>query len=55
MIKFEVTSELMQRILDYIGTSTSSLPIVKVINLVDEIRALKPIKQEENNEKTDKG
>jgi hypothetical protein len=43
-MKYEVSPELMQKILDYIGGSSSNQPVVKIIQLVDEIRALKPIK-----------
>lgn len=42
-MKYEVPAELMQKILDYIGSSSSNLPVVKIIQLVDEIRALKPV------------
>jgi hypothetical protein len=43
IMKFEVSAELLQKILDYIGGSTSNQPVVKIIGLVDEIRALKPM------------
>lgn len=50
-MKFEVSAELLQRILDYIGGSSSNQPAVKIITLVDEIRALKPMEQKDEQEK----
>lgn len=52
-MKYEVSVELMQRILDYIGSSSSSMPVAKVVSLVDAIRALKPVEVANEQEKTE--
>lgn len=50
-MKFEVSAELLQKILDYVGSSTNNMPVVKVIQLVDEIRALKPMPEVQSEAK----
>lgn len=50
-MKYVVTMELIQKILDYIGASTSTQPTIKTILMVDEIRALKPMQEEHEQEK----
>lgn len=41
-LDYVLDQELLQRILDYIGSSRSDYQSVKVITLIDEIRALRP-------------
>jgi hypothetical protein len=41
-IEYVLDQKLLQRILDYIGGSSTDLKVIQIINLVDDLRNLKP-------------
>lgn len=41
-LEYVIDKELLQRVLDYIGSSRSEHQAVKIVTLIDDIRALKP-------------
>jgi hypothetical protein len=43
MFKYVVDQNLLQSMLDFISASTSTMPTMQVIALVDGIRALRPL------------
>ena len=52
-MKYELSKELLQKILDFICTSSNNMQVNKIIQLVDEIRALKPVKEAQDLKSTD--
>lgn len=50
-MKYEVSAELLQRILDLIGSSTTTKPVSHVVSIVDAIRNLEPVKENEDAKK----
>ncbi len=41
-LEYVIDQKLLQRIIDYVADSYSDYQVIKVINLVDDIRALRP-------------
>lgn len=55
MFKYLIDQSLLQLMLDFISSSTSNMPTMQVIGLVDQIRGLRPLPEDVLRNENDPG